>query len=225
MRRWTFGSVVRARPALLSASVVVFLAFAGTAAAASENTPVERSTGSEVSPATLGASGRDPGVVPEPGFRDNGDGTVSDLRTGLVWEKKCRACGGLHDVRRRFRWSGFANKQTIWDWLDEVNRENGSGFAGHSDWRIPNIKELVTLVDYGRSDPAAFEHFRVESDAHGCARVAEVGCSATANGAYWSSTTFSDFPAHALTVDFAIGFVDDRIKTLPRHVRAVRGGF
>lgn len=228
MRRRPPASVLRARVSCLSTAAVVFLAVAGAATAASESTSAEPPNGitrlAEAPPATLSAGGRDPGPVPGPRFRDNGDGTVTDLRTGLMWEKKCRDCGGLHDVRLKFRWSGFANKRTIWDWLDEVNRENGSGFAGHSDWRIPNIKELVSIVDYGRSDPAVFEVFRGVPDGDDCARADDVSCFTTANGGYWSSTTFSDFPAHALTVDFAVGFVDDRIKTLLRHVRSVRGG-
>lgn len=234
MRRPTPGSTLRACGFSRSTAAVMFLVIAGAATAATERSSadpvpgsgkvVNGSTVAEGAPATLAVSDHDPDEVPTPRFRENGDGTVSDLRTGLMWEKKCRDCDSLHDVRLRFRWSGFANKRTIWDWLDEVNRENGSGFAGHSDWRIPNIKELVTLVDYGRSDPAAFDVFRAAPEGGECTPVDDVACSTTANGGYWSSTTFSDFPAHALTVDFAVGFVDDRIKTLPRYVRAVRGG-
>ena len=86
-------------------------------------------------------------------YLDNGDGTITDLNTGLMWEMK-DTLGGLHDVGNVYRWSGNGSLETIWDWLDLVNTENGIGFAGHTDWRIPNVKELQSIVDYGRSGPS-----------------------------------------------------------------------
>jgi hypothetical protein len=157
-------------------------------------------------------------------FRDNGDGTISDIETGLMWEKKCRECGGIHDVRRRLRWSGFHQEATVWDWLEDVNAEGGTGFAGYQDWRIPNVKELVSIVDYGRSDPAVDPAFSSRSCESNSRSVAALDCSFTESAKYWTSTTFSDFPAHALVVDFGVGFVEDRIKTMRQRVRAVRGG-
>jgi len=155
-------------------------------------------------------------------FVDNGDGTVTDLNTGLMWEKKCDTCGGLHDHRSLYRWSGDGQSETIWDWLDAVNSEGGHGLARHRDWRIPNAKELVSIVDYARFDPAVGEAFNGALCQSGCKTLAEPQCSCVAASLYWTSTTFADFPAHALIVDFASGLVDDRIKTNRHHVRAVR---
>jgi hypothetical protein len=62
-------------------------------------------------------------------FLDNGDGTITDLNTGLMWEKKGDN-GGLHDKDNVYRWTGNGAQETIWDWLDDVNAEGGSGFAG-----------------------------------------------------------------------------------------------
>jgi hypothetical protein len=53
-------------------------------------------------------------------YVDNGDGTVTDSNTGLMWEKKSND-GGLHDFDNSYRWSGDGSQETIWDWLDDVN--------------------------------------------------------------------------------------------------------
>jgi hypothetical protein len=157
-------------------------------------------------------------------YRDNGDGTVTDLNTGLMWEKKCSGCTGLHNVRERYRWSGDGKLETVWDWLRQVNAEGEKGVAGYSDWRIPNVNELVSVVDYGKRLPSVSSEFRGDLCASECLDLMQPGCSCTEIGEYWSSTTFADFPAHALAVFFGMGLVNDRIKTAPAHVRAVRGG-
>jgi hypothetical protein len=83
-------------------------------------------------------------------YRDNGDGTVTDLNTGLMWEKKVEGSGCLRCVGDEFyRWSiGLedGSQKSIWDWLDELNASN---FAGYSDWRMPNVRELHSIVHYG----------------------------------------------------------------------------
>ena len=67
-------------------------------------------------------------------FRDNGDGTVTDRATGLMWSKD--------DSGRGMNW---------WDALAWVQKMNVEKFLGHDDWRLPNVKELQSLVDYTRS--------------------------------------------------------------------------
>ena len=83
---------------------------------------------------------------PKHAWRDNGDGTVTDLVTGLMWERKCSRCGGLHDIAETYAWEPSQGK-TIWSWVADVNKEGGTGLGGHSDWRIPNIKELASLLN------------------------------------------------------------------------------
>jgi hypothetical protein len=63
-------------------------------------------------------------------FVDNNDGTVTDKATGLMWQKS----GSSSDLRNR-----IAKK-----YIKELNRKR---FAGHSDWRIPTIEELASLLE------------------------------------------------------------------------------
>jgi Protein of unknown function (DUF1566) len=184
--------------------------------------PDANASGEASPPPADGAMGRSPSA--DARFRDDGDGTITDLRTGLVWEKKCRYCPGLHDVESSFYWSGDGHSETIWDWLDDVNDENGKGLAGHRDWRIPNVKELMTIVEYDHGEPAVDGAFAREACDDGCDDAREPACSCTAPTDHWTSTTFADFPAHADVVGFDVGLVNDQAKTLAFPVRAVRGG-
>lgn len=124
-----------------------------------------------------------------------------------MWEQK-NGAGGLHDKDNRYYWSGNGTQETIWDWLGDVNAEGGTGYAGHKDWRIPNIKELQSIVDYGRSIPAIDPTF-----------------GPTLAADYWSSTSYAFNLSLALVVYFYGGSVDPVDKSsLNLFVRAVRGG-
>ncbi|MBY0277836.1 DUF1566 domain-containing protein [Candidatus Binatia bacterium] len=152
-------------------------------------------------------------------FHDNGDGTITDESTGLVWEKKADA-GGLHDKDGAYTWNPGAG--SIWEWLAAVNAEGGSGFAGKSDWRIPNKKELESIVDASRFNPA-FPALFASACTSGCTAAT---CSCTASLLhYWTSTSVAAAPN-----DFAWGMLPSsgavqasNRKTAFGHVRAVRG--
>jgi hypothetical protein len=64
-------------------------------------------------------------------FIDNGDGTVSDYATGLMWQKADDGIGK--------------------DWQEALNYSENLKLAEYSDWRLPNAKELQSIVDYSRS--------------------------------------------------------------------------
>ena len=146
------------------------------------------------------------------------DGTIKDLTTGLIWEVKCVRCQGLHNVDNLYYWSGNGSMDTIWDWLDDINAEGGTGYAGHHDWRIPNLQELESIVDYGRHHPAIDPIFGPTSETD-----------------HWSSTSYVYdllhpdplFGGRAWFVDFGEGLDGVWEKSwvpYPRVVRAVRGG-
>ena len=72
-------------------------------------------------------------------YADNGDGTISDRVTGLVWEKLDRA-GGVHDVEFADDWDAATSAK--------IGQLNGGTFAGHDDWRVPNRRELESIVKF-----------------------------------------------------------------------------
>ena len=65
---------------------------------------------------------------------DNGDGTVTDTQTGLMWQK--------------------ATAPGTYNWQAALAYAEGLTLGGHSDWRLPDRNELQTLVDYSRYNPA-----------------------------------------------------------------------
>ncbi len=116
-------------------------------------------------------------------------------------------------MRFLYSWQGAL------DYVAELNAMNGgAGFAGHDDWRLPNVKELLSIVDYGRFNPSIDPVFG--PTAGGFTRVR-----------YWSSTSWAAYypENNAWGVDFSDAYahytgLGPFGKTSALHVRAVRGG-
>lgn len=123
-------------------------------------------------------------------FTDNGDGTVTDNLTGLMWTKNANIWGSI-----------------IWN--TAVDNCEGYSLAGHSDWRLPNLRELQSLIDYKNFTPAL-------PTGHPFTGVVSSG--------YWSSTTYADSTAYAWFVNLVNGFVFNGNKTITYYVWPVRGG-
>jgi hypothetical protein len=139
-------------------------------------------------------------------YTDNRDATFTDNNTLLMWEKKvaggsfgtCDLTANLHGADTTCTWA-----EATGAWIAAVNATN---LGGHHDWRIPNVKELQSLIDYGSINPA----FSFQD--------------ATANGTHWSSTSLATASSNAWYVDFGSGSVNNLDKGLSRRVRAVRDG-
>lgn len=76
----------------------------------------------------------------ENNFKDMRDGTITDEATGLIWMKI--DSGKLKAGENK---DGKMNWEEALAWADKLE------YAGHKDWRLPNVKELQSLVDYKRA--------------------------------------------------------------------------
>jgi len=120
-------------------------------------------------------------------FIDNGDGTVTDNCTGLMWQKVT------------------GNRERGLDWCSALDYCESLELAGHNDWRLPNLRELQSIVDYGRIGPSIDPVFD------------------SAPFIYWSSTSLANGPGLAWDVSFSDGLVSWGSNVSFIHlVRAVR---
>jgi hypothetical protein len=144
-------------------------------------------------------------------YIDNGDGTITDSNTGLMWEK-LSSDGSIHDYATTYTWDdAFAVK---------VATLNGTNFAGHTDWRVPNYKELLSILNLGTFTPAVSPAFNTGCQP-GCTSSS---CSCTQSDIYLSATTCQRLPIYAWVVFFDDGGIGAYGKTNSYYVRAVRGG-
>ena len=163
-------------------------------------------------------------------FTDNGDLTVTDNLTGLVWEKKqdldfTQQPANPHDANNTYTWTTTTtaeNGTAYTSFLASVNA--GSGFGGANGWRLPTLAELETiLLDFPCTGKGR------GPDCH-CPSAPCVDpmldASNTIAAAFWTATTSLRFPEDAWLVFFDNG---DALapygKGSASSVRAVRGGF
>ena len=86
-----------------------------------------------------------PATTPTSLFTDHGDGTTSDTTTGLMWARCPEGLSGS---------SCTVGSAIVYTWGEALSHVKGSALAGYSDWRLPNIKELRSLVEEQCSYPS-----------------------------------------------------------------------
>ena len=143
-------------------------------------------------------------------LKDNGNGTVSDAKTGLVW-KKCNEGQSWNAVLNSC--DGKANRYTWQAALERAqalnNNSEGENF-GKTDWRLPNIKELASILERQCYDPSINTSFFPSSF-----------FPYTSSSLYWSSSPYV-FSALAWGVNLYVGRVNTFIKSSRNSVRLVR---
>jgi hypothetical protein len=165
----------------------------------------------------------------------NANGTVTDNKTGLIWEKlDDNNANGIHDYSATFTWYNAFKKIQVLNGNvagciaannpDACCTGAGTGsctaFAGQTDWRLPDQFELHSLTDLGRYNPSIDPVFDT-SCAGGCTAAT---CSCTQSSYYWSSTTWQGGSSEGWAVYFYGGSVGSYGKSNGGYVRAVRGG-
>jgi len=129
------------------------------------------------------------GSWPDPRFTDNGD-TITDNLTGLMWAEN-------------------ANLDGQKTWANALTYCNDLSLGGYSDWRLPNVLELLSLIDWEEYNPAL-------PGGHPFSGVQ--------SNYYWSSTTVAVSTTYAWYVNLNLGGVSSASKTSTYYVWPVRGG-
>lgn len=137
----------------------------------------------------------------QPDYQDNGNGTVTDLNTGLMWQKT-------------------PGDKVTYD--EAVAGAGDFSLAGYDDWRLPTIKELYSLILFSGTDPVPesvepavpfidTNYFDFEyGDISAGERIIDAQ--------YWSSTEYVGATMNGAATVFGVNFADGRIKGYPRDI-------
>lgn len=120
-------------------------------------------------------------------IRDNTKLVVNDTKTGLMWQDD--AVG------------------STMTWANAITTCENLTLGGYSDWRLPNIRELKSITDRTRANPAISPNF-----------------TAIVSDIYWSSTTHASSSSGAWIVNFLNGSGGWNNRTGSNYVRCVRAG-
>lgn len=156
----------------------------------------------------------------QPAYHDNGDGTISDLNTGLMWVK------------------ARGSKVT---WEAALAAAATCPTGGYSDWRVPTIKELYSLIDFSGANGQGFTSTDgyipfIDTDYFEFAYGSGIGDERVIDCQDWSATPYVSTTMNGDATIFGVNFSDGRIKGYPQfapssgeavenafYVRYVRG--
>lgn len=160
-------------------------------------------------------------------FTDNLNGTITDTLTGLVWLKDANClepAGGIYKGSESTVAPGSLSWEDAITWSNRLSHIYYTGFIAGldtgicglndgsvpGDWRLPNINELESLFDAGRSNPSLPSNIPFSN--------------IKASDKYWSSTTYSKDTVRAWNINMSGGFVssDNKSNQDYFYVMAVR---
>ncbi|MBI5185618.1 MAG: DUF1566 domain-containing protein, partial [Nitrospinae bacterium] len=190
--------------------LVVALFFAAAATTAHAGSVQLPETGQTTSYATGDDGNLLRGVAwPSPRFTDKGDGTVIDNLTGLVWLKDANCIMTNYTT---YDTDGAVTWQKALDFVNGINSGTYSNCgAGKTDWRLPNRKELRSIVDYSKPTLATFPALPT---GHPFIHVLIFS--------FWSGTSYYFSADNAWYVDMGFGDTSYQSKSLQSYVWPVR---
>lgn len=173
-----------------------------------------------------GQDGNYQGYAPK--YQDNGDGTVTDLATGLMWSQS-----------PDFNSDGTINSSDKMTFANAMSSADSSTLAGFDDWRLPTIKELYSLVLFDGTDvsncmnsSSCFATPFVDTTYFGFGYGDTAAGERVIDAQFWSSTQYVSTTMGGSATAFGYNFADGRIKGYPissprgetlQYVRYVRG--
>jgi hypothetical protein len=157
-------------------------------------------------------SGQDGAYSTNPmSYTDNGNGTVTDTNTGLVWQKcsvgqnNDASCSGSAAAYSWYKASGTYDASHN----PATNNICGDLSLAGGGWRLPSKKELTSIVDYSIPYPGP--------------TIQQTKFPHSVASSYWSSTNYASNPNYAWKVFFMSGTVSNDFKFGGNYVRCVRG--
>ncbi len=147
----------------------------------------------------------------QPNYTANGDGTVSDSVSGLTWQQSADTDGdGDIDVDDKLTYS------------EAILYCQNLTLAGQTDWRLPEIKQLYSLIDFGGTDPSGYNstdpsglHPFIDTAYFDFAYGDTSAGERLIDAQYASSTLYVSTTMNGSETMFGVNFVDGRIKGYP----------
>lgn len=133
-----------------------------------------------------------------PSYQDNGDGTITDLNTGLMW---------------------IEERGTKISWDSTFIMAAQCSVGGYNDWRVPTIKELYSLINFnGKSAPTSDMCIAyIDTNYFGWTTGDTTIGERVIDAQDWSSTQYTSLTMNGDTTIFGVNFVDGRIKGYPKY--------
>lgn len=138
-------------------------------------------------------------TAPDSRFQANGNGTVTDLSTGLIWKQCAEGLSGADCM---------TGSLSVFTWQGALQHAEAQVFADSSLWRLPNKNELASLLEHRCCYPAINSRFFPN----------------TPSSWFWSSSPHAGVATGAWYVYFDSGNVVNDFKREQKYVRLVHDG-